>query len=128
MIFILSSLSSSTVYFTVPLPLILWIPKPSTDPSLFLRLIKSNLQFEIVKEHPESRIISILSLSKWIWVLESRATCAPRNDSILDTVGWGILFVTVLLTVFNKFCLIPSCTIFVSCVECRLNFLRGVDR
>ena len=75
-----------TVYFTVPLPVILCIPNPSTCPSLALKDMKSSLQNEIVKEHLESKIISTASLSKCMCEFESLAMCAPRNIFRVATI------------------------------------------
>ena len=92
-----------TVYCTVPFTLMLYIPKPSTWPLLVLKIIESSQQKDMVKEYPESKIVSTGSLLKYTCVLVNVSTCAPKHDSMLDTIFLGSM---CLCTIGNGVCLI----------------------
>ena len=70
--------SSSTVYFTVPVPTMLWVPNPSTSPEAVVYVIKSHRSLVSVVEHPESSIASTESESNDTCDVVDVQMCAPR--------------------------------------------------
>ena len=46
----------------------------------------------MVYEQPESKIISTVSLPKWMCEFESLATCSPKHDFVLVIVVSGGMF------------------------------------
>ena len=59
-------LSSSTEYFTVPVPTMLWVPKPSTSPVVSSYVMKSFLSDVKVRQQPVSNMASMTSESNAI--------------------------------------------------------------